>query len=690
MRLKKIDFSLEDNVKLAICEYNSASEKAFSNTVGLFGKNGVGKTRTLQAVYNTIQHAIKTNDGTLLENLSENAKSKVLKLNAKEILKIRDGNVEDLHITNENSLFDEKLIDSIGIQKYIITYGKSLVYFMGAQWYKIQNLSKDSPTKIFSDMFSKIFGVEFRTIYDPIKKNVNLEVNSLDIEFYQLSEGEWIAVFYLLLITLAKCTDNRYSDAIIVIDELENYLNPENIREIFNGLYGSFGKDGQIWIASHSLDILLMINSKNVYRLEKDKVSKRTIIHKPSINELEKIRTELYGNTDDVLTAMQLRENELEHFFIDFMTQSLQEPDVVACINKDDAQLKLFLQCLSEEKNVKMLDYGAGKGRIGDALRKLGYERLHYYAYDPNEENIKIINKKNYAKAAYSQKSEITEKFNLILVCNVLHEIEPWMWPDELNFIMDKLEDDGTLVFIEDIDLPVGEYIGETGFLLLDGEMTQVLFGKQNVSLIKEEREKYKDRILCAVISGKSYITCDGIIDTLKLMKRRNLEKVWQIRRNKKDKFVMLQRTLGTAMARAAQLVVNAEISINYLRAGGAELYESIQKFVACFTGSLHKFDNGKPLDVCNMENVVTMVLRQLEAESSEKWFVERNIALTGSLIERLNNILKVAGIKIYNDDFENLIEQYMQLGIAQELKKDSVQNLITELVIMDLKNRFC
>ncbi len=693
MRLEKINFSLEKNVELALYEYGTTAENQLSypNMVGFFGRNGAGKTRALQAVYNTIENAIEENCTSFLDEIPLNAKSKLLRLNTAEILEIRNGKSDALRIRTEAELFNEKKIDSMGIQEYLIKYGKCLLRFIGAQWHEKQNLPADGPIRFFYEMFSKVFEGELRTVYDPTDNGVNLQMNALDIETYPLSEGEWIAVFYLLLFTLANCTKGRYSDAIVIIDELENHLNPVMIREICRGLCSSFGEKGQVWIASHSLDVLLNIDSRNVFRLEKNIAAKKTVIYKTSREINEIIRNELYGDAETALEALQLREDELYSYFVDFMTQSLQEPGVVTCINKNDVQLKLFLKCLNANKSnrvLSMLDFGAGTGRIGDALQQFAI-KLDYYGYEPDEDKVLEIKRKGYAKGAYSKKEEIKKKFDIILLCNVLHEIEPWNWKDELTFIKQKLKKDGTLVFIEDLELPVGEYIGECGFLLLDGGMAQSLFGKQNVSIIKDTQKKYRDRILCAVIGNGFDISEEGIVETLELLKTRNIQKVWQIRRMGKDEFKVSQRMLGTSMARACQLAVNADIAIKFLRGGALVSQETIQEFVACFVDVLSATDKKVYLDKAILTEALNEICCELTKETSEYWCVTGSSTLTGSLIERFNNILEKVGLKMSSVGFQRFIQQYICLNIAEGIEEDGFRSLITELVFLDLQKKF-
>lgn len=693
MRLKKIDLGLENNKKLAVCEnVKSGEQLEYSEIVGVFGKNGIGKTRVLQTVYNTIKHAIDTGDENFVDGITEDANKKVLFLEAKKILEIKNGDIE-LLTESGCKLFDEKQIIVEGMQKYLIKYGKSLLRTLGTQWYQVRELPRNHPAKVFSQLFSEYFGVEFKTVLNPESIRPNVQIDSLDIEQYELSDGEWIVVFYLLLVTLCKCTGDRYSDAIIIIDELENYLNPGNIKKVFKAICDSFSKKGQIWIASHSLDVLLLINTRQVYRLEKVKLNdgaRKTVINKPSLNNYDMVKAELYGDEETALSNQRFREEEMAHYFTEFMTQCLSEPTTVKFISQNDIQLRLFLDCLgTEQKEIKILDFGAGEGRIGEAIRRLKDDRLSYYAYDINERKIKSLLKKKYIKKAYYRKEDITEKFEIILLCNVLHEIPVWYWECELKFILDKLSDNGSLIFIEDLELPIGEYIGETGFLLLDGEMTQELFGKGNVSIVVAKEEKYKKRILCAVVNKESSVSKKSITSALSLLNKRNIEKVWQVRRKPKDKFVLHQRDLGNIMARAAQLVVNSEIAMEYVQAVGWQEVELLQKFVVCFDASIGLIDVNKGLVLKDVEKVLMKVWEAFEKEGNESWIYQANAALTGSLLQRLNHVLEEANMKIYAQLFESVIEQYSKLKISEMISENEYKKLMTRLVFLDLSDKY-
>lgn len=695
MRLKKIDYTIKENKKLKVCEDPSQSTNGYlyPSVVGLFGKNGVGKTRTLSAVKNTIESAIKSENSELLDGISENSKNKVLFLNAETILNIKKQETKPINSTSKYSPFDENQIKAVGIQDYLIENGKSILTFLGMQWHELEELPSNSPARIFSKMFEEIFGVKFRTVFDPVSFKPDVQVDSLNIDRYELSDGEWIVVFYLLLITLAKCTEGEYSDAIVIIDEIENHLNPGNLRCILIYLCNTFKEKGQIWIASHSLDVLLWVNSRHAYRLEKKESGgrgKNTIIYKPSVKSYEIIKQELFGNAENADVSLSFREEEMQHYISEFMSQSLKEPAVVKCINKNDIQLKMFLKCLNDDENeIKILDFGAGEGRIGDALKDLKDNRILYYAYEIKEEKAVEIEKKKYAKKVYTKRNEIDEKFNVVLLCNVLHEIDILVWVDELDFIFSVLSENGILVFIEDMELPEGEYIGETGFLLMDGETTKVLFGENNVSLILANEEKYRDRILCAIVDKNSKVIEGNVISALELLKKRNVDKIWQIRRNKKDKFVINQNTLGKTIARATQLAVNSSIALEYLQS----IDNSSKKGLNCFVSSLVNaigiinYKEGDSLQ--GIKEVLDEVILLFKEDNSADWVFNKNVVLSGSLVSRLNHILERINMKIYSEQFGDVIDSYVNYEIYKKIENLKYQELLKQLLCFDLSNKY-
>ena len=681
MKLRKVDYELPGNKALSIQE---TVPLEYHDIVGIFGKNGAGKTRFLKAVYNTIEAAPGIEEQTYIENMPEDAMYKVLFLNATEILQIKYGKGQRApEDAGEGNFLDEALIDEIGLQKYIIENGRHLLTYIGVKWFAIQESSKEDFSYIFYELFSSFFSGGIRTIVNHATWKPQVQIDGLDIDAYTLSDGEWIEVFYLLLIAITKCLPGRYDDAILLIDEIENYLNPQSIRNILKHLEAVFGEKGQLWIASHSLDVLLCLNGRNCFWVERR--NKETFINKPCMEHYSKIREELYGNDIDAQCGQSFRENEVRHYFSEFMIQCLKEPKTVKCISQKDIQLRLFLQCLDKrKKEIDILDFGAGEGRIGEALKNLNDERISYYAYDIQEENVRKIQQRQLAKRVYGAKEEIARKFDIILLCNVLHEMYIWCWEDDLNFIFNRLNENGVLIFIEDLELPVGEYIDETGFLLLDGEMSTRLFGQENISLVLAEEERYRDRILCAVIHSKGNISKEDILETLKLLKKRSIEKIWQIRRNRKADFIGQPQRLGNEIARAAQLAVNADIAAAYLQA-----VDNIREFVKCFTDAVSMIKGQKIGCRMELEKCLKDFSDMFTQESGTDWIVQGNVALTGTLLQKVNKILEKAGLTIYTEQFESVVELYIELKIMDHIADNDYSQLMRTLLYLDICRKF-
>src|SRR5690606_27066373 len=77
--------------------------------------------------------------------------------------------------------------------------------------------------------------------------------------------------------------------------------------------------------------------------------------------------------------------------FLHFVAECMTSPEVVSV--KDDVQERSFAKLIEDlstnNSPVRVLDFGAGRGRLADALAK-GFaaepetsQRIQYYAYDP-------------------------------------------------------------------------------------------------------------------------------------------------------------------------------------------------------------------------------------------------------------------------------------------------------------------
>jgi len=121
--------------------------------------------------------------------------------------------------------------------------------------------------------------------------------------------------------------------------------------------------------------------------------------------------------------------------------------------------------CVCDNANgkIKILDYGAGKGRILNGIednKEAFLEQIDYYAFDKSpkdrEDCIYSISQlyENPEDRYFISEKELKSKhdehsFDIIVMCNVLHEIDPIDWFDIFGnngFITKTLKDAGILL----------------------------------------------------------------------------------------------------------------------------------------------------------------------------------------------------------------------------------------------------
>lgn len=171
-------------------------------------------------------------------------------------------------------------------------------------------------------------------------------------------------------------------------------------------------------------------------------------------------------------------------------------PTSVSVAGESDPQVSIVHSAIPEaaEVPIKVLDYGAGHGRLLEGLTAmLGpdvSEQVDYVAWnisdEPSPQCTRIIrsvygegqtrwfNDRN----SFFQQHE-TGSLQVAIMCNVFHEIDPtkWLGVFEATGVMSRaLHADGCLVIVEDYLMPKGEFAHPFGFTLLDTEALKVLF----------------------------------------------------------------------------------------------------------------------------------------------------------------------------------------------------------------------
>lgn len=696
MKLKYIDHELDKNKKLSLSE--TKEKISYHEENGFFGRNGVGKTRALRTVYNTLEKCCDKD--TPLEYINKFLEydndrginfSKVIYLDINKILNIKQDNSDDLYLKNSLTYeFDIEKIDQKGLENYLIDNGINILLQYNSK------KTSDEKYEIFQYLEYYLgmlvedhFSIEVETSKNN-ERSIKLCYDGYSfLDGYDLSDGQWILIFFCLLLSFASAY-NYFDDCVLIIDEVENHLNDDVIDMLCTKLKKVFSKNGQIWYASHSETVLSHLGVSCSYRIEKNK-NRNSTIYCPSSLNYTLIRKSLAGQ--DVI------EKYIDEFFTEFFSYCFIPSKIVQKSKKSDPQANLFLKNLQSYDSVRILDFGAGYGRVAEILNTVNNEsknrkNIEYYAYEINQKCYsELISKKEKGiiQDFYNEKGNIHNKFDIILLCNVLHEIDVLYWNDELNFMIDHLEQNGRIILLEDLKLPVGEHNFDAGFLLLSQNEISNLFGKENVEYLIHDSQKYKSRLLCAAISKQSNIDCNSIIDTIQLLRENSYKKVLNIRRILTLNDQGIQKLeihkigeLISDMARQSQLFCNSEIALKYLKALDWKEYDGFSKFVESWKNGIIFSETNKILDCKNLENIINNILNNYFFEK-EIWMENGNTLLTGGLYEKINIRLKSVKIFMSSEGFADLVTTYSNHRIFDVTNKKEYFNLVSEVVSAEI-----
>jgi len=303
-----------------------------------------------------------------------------------------------------------------------------------------------------------------------------------------LSDGQKILLQFCLAI---YSQEESLKDLILVLDEPENHLHPSVIIETIEKILKCV-INGQIWIATHSIPLLAHFDPSLIWYVENNKIE-----HAGKIPE--KVLYSLLGNEDEVAKLKDFISLPSQFATSRYAFESLFEPGAVLTDSNDPQsfQVRTDLLKLSTTGVLRVLDYGAGKGRLISNIVDLDetnqeklIENIEYIAYD------KFLNDKEHCQSAlikaygscdkkyfndFNNLLSVYDKgsFDVVIMCNVLHEIDPKDWLklfQKDGLISSLLNENGILLLVEDHQIPTGEKAYQKGFLVLDTPQLKDLF----------------------------------------------------------------------------------------------------------------------------------------------------------------------------------------------------------------------
>jgi ABC-type cobalamin/Fe3+-siderophores transport system ATPase subunit len=523
------------------------------------GKNGSGKTRLLRKVFDTMklkpnsdqitsqkQNIDQANkDLTVVKNNLDQAKSTLSQLNPDELttegrasqLKRNIADIESqaryyndginqsqtvlewnlintsesashynivyyvpkkLELTDSNNYTSRQLIDTALMAEKTgmdTIFQSALAKIQNVQdrWWnathQLTNISIDDKKQALDnyhrlkEIISAFLGTEIERTLDG-----NATLFGFNFGAINLSDGQAILLQYAIAV---YSQGESLKKLILFLDEPENHLHPSSIITVIDRMLSRV-TNGQIWISTHSIPLLAHFDPKYLWFMEEGKVSYAG--DKP-----EKVLRSLLGDDEEVGKLQDFIGLPAQFATTRYAIECLFEPKAQITDSKDSQTLQIkreIAEVIKVNHAIKMLDFGAGKGRLllnifeqFNQSKDDFVKAINYVAYDQFKEDAETCQtaiatiydpKERYFNdlqvlLSYHDKSS----FDIIILCNVLHEIDPLEWLDYFGKegkLTKLLKDTGLLLIVEDLQIPNGEKAYQKGFIVYDTPQLKELF----------------------------------------------------------------------------------------------------------------------------------------------------------------------------------------------------------------------
>jgi energy-coupling factor transporter ATP-binding protein EcfA2 len=427
-----------------------------------------------------------------------------------------------------------------------------------------EEIAKKTSYKLFENFqryVKEFLGQEFSYIssINPNNKVAStLHLNDRPFDINLLSPGQKTLFAYaILFFFLDTSTKTNIKDSIIIIDEPEKHLHPEAQVKLVSAVKNIISDSGQLWIATHSVNILSQLDYNEIIMVKNDEIIP------PSRTTPGNSFIEIMGLDDHVAKLSYFINSISEWSYGNFMAQCFKDPDVVFSNNKNDPQFKLFKNFVLSNQGITLLDYGAGKGRIGYTLQEDQElnNKIKYFAYEIDKENYENLKEIPQIGGCYNMTEQIpNENFDFILLCNVLHEISPLEWEKNINIIKSKLKSEGFLLIVEDKFLPKGENANEIGYLILGHSQLNTLMNCKDSLELNLSAVDYEDRIVFTAFKKEQLNpTKKSIVSAIKELETESFQNIKKIRNQVKD------LDQGRKYANQTQIYINSKLALELL-----------------------------------------------------------------------------------------------------------------------------
>lgn len=309
-----------------------------------------------------------------------------------------------------------------------------------------------------------------------------------------LSEGQRVLLCWAILLLRQE---GHYKRNVVLIDEPEVYLHPDACARAIESLERLLGKDGQIWIATHSLPLIAWAGVDALHFVQDGVVTFAGTT--PS-----RVWSSLLGGDEARDGLLALLDGDAAAATVRFAAECLLQPGV-APARRGDPQGDQFVSVLGDRlrtgNSVRVLEIGAGQGRLVAAITELlratpalRPEQLTYVAYeDPRfvhteheaacQRHLDALRAlgahARYETKLHDLRAIADERVDLVVLANTLHEIPVEDWLELFEDIPGVSKPDAQLVVIEDQEPRIGELPHPRGFLILEDSEWAALVGTQ-------------------------------------------------------------------------------------------------------------------------------------------------------------------------------------------------------------------
>ena len=460
-----------------------------------------------------------------------------------------------LYLNDQNDLSKNKLIEtanaakSIGVSTLPVS---ALAYIQVLQdrWYHVthplysgEEAEKEDIIRQYDElnkMFKIFLGAE-------ILRNTNDEATifGFPIAKSAMSDGQKVLLQFCVAFHAQVA---NISELIVILDEPENHLHPSVMLDVINKLKEVLHQ-GQIWIATHSIPLLANFDSDCIWWMDNG-----TVKHAGS--QPETVLRGLIGDDERI---------EKLHDFLglpaalaanNFAYQCLLFPNV-ANLEPNDPQArqirKLILASLGD-RALRILDFGAGRGRLlatmhNDLQAELK-QKMDYYAFDISDqyrsecESIlaSIYHNDSTVRFFLNERDVFSSlkknSIDIIIMCNVLHEIDPNEWMSLFSvhgMLQQLLKEQGFLLLVEDTEIRIGEKAHSRGFLILDTAELKTLFSitdDDKKFAVDDARGDGRLKAHCIPAISLKRISHESFRSAIEMLRRLSMVELLSLRKN--------------------------------------------------------------------------------------------------------------------------------------------------------------